>query len=520
MTISNSGSQTAVNGSPNGAGHVEPTRFLFTTLQHIESDFYGRVGQDLVAQGNEVAHVAYSRRAARMLEERGFRAWCLPEEMARLDPATDWEAEAQRIAAEYDTPTFRDIYRTDFVCDGKSEAWCVERTVRHILALEQIFAEWDPQIVVPEVGNETIRRAAHLVGLKHGSPVLFLFYTIFPEPLRLYVDTMDAPIVAPDELHELSADERKSVEDFISTFITRDEPIREYRRPGLTLRRIRSFARHVSVNLFYDRDNEYLRPAQWTFATIRETLRATAARFLYQAAPVDRPYVYFPLHIVDDYKLKCVIPHCVDQLSIVEQVARALPHGHDLVVKEHPMSIGRNRLSTLRDLKRMRNVRLVAPKTSSHDLIDGAEAVTVISSTVGLEALLHGKPVLTIGRPFYSGFGVTRDLDGPSGIREAVPQLLEDKPDRERTLQFLHSARERCHPGAPVLVDRSDENACALAGSLQGAAAELTGRTRSSNRFVGASDVTPAFETVVTNGSGNGNGRASHAGVKPAGAEA
>jgi hypothetical protein len=514
MTMSEVGEQKAAGRSLNGSAAHAPVRFLFTTLQHIESDFYGRVGQDLADRGHEVAHVTYSRRAAQVLEGRGFTAWCLPDEMAKIGAETDWEAEAQRIAEQYDTPTFRDIYRTDFVCDGKSEAWCVERTVRHVMALERIFNHWDPQIVVPEVGNETIRRAAHLVGLRHGAPVLFLFYTIFPEPLRLYVDTMDAPIVAPDELHELSDSERASVEDFIALFISKDEPIREYRRPAPNFKRLRSFARHLAVRLVHDRDNEYLRPIHWTLGHVRETFRSLLARTQYREMRRDRPYVYFPLHVVDDYKLKCLIPHCMDQLSIVEQVARALPHGHDLVVKEHPMSIGRNRIRTLRDLRAMRNVRLVAPKTSSHDLIDGAEAVAVISSTVGLEALLHGKPVLTIGRPFYSGFGVTRDLDGPSGIREAVPRLLQDEPDRERILQFLHTARERCHPGAPVLVDRSDENALALAGSLENAAIELGAgpERRAGVRITGGTTTVGA----LTNGNGNGNGR--HTGIKAAGA--
>ncbi len=468
----------AVPGTPNGAGDATSTRFLFTTLQHIESDFYGRVGAELVRRGHEVAHVTYSRRAASELERKGFTAFCLPDRMAALGEEIDFVAEADRIVGQYDTPTLRDIHRTDFVCDGRPEEWCAERTVRHMMAFEQIFDEWGPQVVVPEVGNETIRRAAHLLGLSRGAPVLFLFYTIFPEPLRLYVDTMDAPIVAPDELRELEPAERAQVEEFIEGFIRADEPIREYRRPGVSSKRLRMFARHTLVNALYDRDNQYLRPLHWTLGTIRETVRARAARFYYEELRPGRPYVYFPLHLMDDYKLKAVIPHCADQPAIVEQVARSLPHGHDLVIKEHPMSIGRNRLSVLRRLRRIRNARLVPARTSSHDLIAGAEAVAVISSTVGLEALLHGKPVLTIGRPFYSGFGVTRDLDGPTGIREAVPALLEDVPDRERILQFLHAARKRCHPGAPVLVDRSDANAVELAGSLEAASVALVAPSR------------------------------------------
>jgi hypothetical protein len=137
------------------------------------------------------------------------------------------------------------------------------------------------------------------------------------------------------------------------------------------------------------------------------------------------------------------------------------------VLKEHPMSVGRNSIALLRRLRRRPNVRLLPPDASSHDLIREAEAVVVISSTVGLEALLYEKPVLTLGQPFYSGYGVTLDVDSFAEIRERVPALLRFRPDPERIRQFLHAAMRECLPGAPVLVDRSDANAVALAGSIE-----------------------------------------------------
>ena len=202
---------------------------------------------------------------------------------------------------------------------------------------------------------------------------------------------------------------------------------------------------------------------------MRERSRGLAARRLYEPLDPARPFVYFPLHVVDDYKIRRVIPHCHDQASLVEQVADALPHGYDLVLKEHPMSIGRNRLALLRRLARIPNARLVAPRTSSHELVRRADAIAVISSTVGLEALLYDKPVLTLGQPFYAGYGVTVDVDSFREIRDAVPELLRFTPDHERILRFLGAAMRACSPGKPVLVDDSDANAAALAASLDAA---------------------------------------------------
>jgi capsular polysaccharide biosynthesis protein len=436
----------------------------------MESDFYGRCGVELERLGHEVAHVAYSRRSAQRLDARGVRAWCLVDAMRAL-PAVDSEAEGARIVQQYGLPTLRDVWKTDWPSVGRSDAENVERTVRHFLALERIFDEYRPEVVVPEVGSETMRTAAHQVALERRATVLFLFYTIFPEPLRLYRDSMHAPIVPPDEVRELEPGERARVERFIADFSSAQRPIREYRAATVTPSKLRDFGRHIAMRATVDADNEYLIPGRYFTNVFRERVRATAARALYEPA-AERPFVYFPLHVVDDYKIKRVIPHCYDQASVIEQVADALPHGVEIVLKEHPMSVGRNSLALLRRLKRIPNARLVKPHTSSHDLVRRAEAVVVISSTVGLEALLYGRPVLTLGQPFYSGYGVTVDVDSFREIREAVPAVLRFQPERERILRFLGAAMRACHPGKPVLVDDSQANAVALARSLDAAVQE------------------------------------------------
>jgi len=443
-------------------------RFAFLTLYGYETDFYGRVSAELVLRGHEAVHVTWSSLAARALRARGLEAHVLPDALARALEGRDLATESARIEATYDTPSLRDVYRTDWPLRGRPESEAVERTVRHFLALEAILDAASPDVIVPEVGSETMRTAAHLIGMRRGIDVLFLFYTLFPRPLRLYWNTMHAPIVAEEDVRPLTAEERTEVEGFIAAFIARDTPIRAYRAPRVTAGTLRAFAGQVGAALGPDRANEYLRPQRFVANYVREKGRAQLARTLYDPVP-ERPFVYFPLHVTDDYKIKRVIPHCVDQAAIIELVAASLPQGVDLVLKEHPMSVGRNPLGLLRRLRGNENVRIVEPHTSSHELIRRAEAIAVISSTVGLEALLHGRPVLTVGQPFYSGFGVTLDVDSFRELPRATNELLAFVPDRERTLRFLHAAMRRCYPGKPATVDGSDANARVVAGSLDAA---------------------------------------------------
>jgi capsular polysaccharide biosynthesis protein len=452
-------------------------RFLITSLQTYESEFYGVVGQELERRGHFVTHVTESPRSAKELRAGGVDARAIQEVAAELGEPASLDDEVRRIEATYPIPHLRDVYRNDKACAGRPEEWCIRRAVARFRALERIFDEAEPDVALPEVGNETIRIAAHLVAARRGVPVLFILHTIFPNPLRVYVDTLDGKIAPLDELRELSPEEREEVEAFRASFTAAATPIREFRRVPLEPRRAKVFAGHVERKLSDDRDNDYLRPWRLLHQNASEWLRARAARPFYDRIDADRPFVYFPLHVTDDYKIQRIVPHCADQASLVEQVADALPQGHDLVLKEHPMSLGRNSLRLLHRLRRRPNVRLVSPYTSTHELIRRSEAIVVIGSTVGLEALLYGKPVMTLGDPYYAGFGVTVDVHSFAELHDKVPELLQFRPDPERIAQFLHMAMRQCHPGHPLLVDRSDENARVVADTLERAALNVVPQT-------------------------------------------
>lgn len=449
-------------------------RFLFTSLQTYESEFYGFVQRDLESRGHETAHVTVSRKAARELRAKGLRAWCLHDLVRELPPA-DLAAEVERIEATYPIPHLRDIYRGDYAIAGWGEDESQQRAVGAFRALERVFDEVRPDIACPEVGNETIRVVAHTIALERGIPSLFLLFTIFPQPLRVYADTVHARAVDPVEVRDLTPEEREQVEEFRRTFTERAQPIRDYRRVPIEWRRVRVLGNHIHQKRNEDADNEYLRPWRLLHMNASEKARALAARPFYDELAPDRPFVYFPLHVTDDYKIKRIIPHAVDQASIIEQVADALPSGYDLVLKEHPMSLGRNSISLLRRLRRRPNIRLVSPYASTHELIQRSDAVAVISSTVGIEALLYDKPVLTMGDPYYAGYGVTLDLTSFADIREKVPELLGFRPDPERIRMFLHAVMRSCFPGKPLLVDRSVENARQIAETLEHAAEKVLG---------------------------------------------
>jgi capsular polysaccharide export protein len=67
---------------------------------------------------------------------------------------------------------------------------------------------------------------------------------------------------------------------------------------------------------------------------------------------------------------------------------------------------------------------VILDRTDPVAALDAVDAVWTMTSTLGFEALLRGKPVVCLGTPFYAGWGLTKDR-GPTLPRRAVrPDLL------------------------------------------------------------------------------------------------
>lgn len=65
----------------------------------------------------------------------------------------------------------------------------------------------------------------------------------------------------------------------------------------------------------------------------------------------------------------------------------------------------------------------VLPGADPAALIAASDEVWTMTSTLGFEALIRGRPVTCLGAPFYAGWGLTRDLGPVPARRQARPDL-------------------------------------------------------------------------------------------------
>lgn len=140
----------------------------------------------------------------------------------------------------------------------------------------------------------------------------------------------------------------------------------------------------------------------WRAAHVRRFLR-TSDRWLAPHELVNHPsFAFYPLHAEPEVAIQVLgRPYHKNQIELLRNLAASLPAGMALIVKEHPRSMGLRPVAFYRSLMQIPNLYFVDNALPSTAIIPHATLVTVISSTIGLEAIIAGKPVLVLGIPKY-----------------------------------------------------------------------------------------------------------------------
>jgi capsular polysaccharide export protein len=195
--------------------------------------------------------------------------------------------------------------------------------------------------------------------------------------------------------------------------------------------------------------------------------RAVALRALWQAERLSKyngaresppprdPFVLVVDQTLGDLSIRFGM---ADAASFARMLQAALTNHPDcrVLLKTHPdVAAGRKRgyFGPL-DLGHPR-VDLCADGGHPAALLEQAEAVYVVTSQLGFEALLWGRPVHCFGMPFYAGWGLSLD---------ALPAPPRRLPHRPRLDQLVYAALvaypryidpHRCQPCAPETLIRA-----------------------------------------------------------------
>jgi hypothetical protein len=145
-----------------------------------------------------------------------------------------------------------------------------------------------------------------------------------------------------------------------------------------------------------------------------------------------------------------------DWLTETMRALRDRP-GVQLIVRAHPAEASvmtRERIvdRIAADWPDTSRITIVPPEHSitARDLFDRADIVLAYNSTAGLEAAMHGRPVIVCGSPHFRGRGFTIDIDTRAQYRELLAgwsggASVDDRIDPALARRYFHLFFARYH---------------------------------------------------------------------------
>lgn len=183
----------------------------------------------------------------------------------------------------------------------------------------------------------------------------------------------------------------------------------------------------------------------------RERLVArTGAKRESQGEAGSGPFLFVPLQVKGDTQIGVhggwmnSIPAFIDE---VVRASRHLPEGWRVVFREHPS----DREGNAEQLGRLVGPRVAVDNTTdTFELVRRSSGVVTINSSVGMQALLFGKPVLALGRANFTVPGVAATADNSEELDRAFEAAKDWDIDLKLTDAFLRFLADEYYVPWPI----------------------------------------------------------------------
>lgn len=293
-------------------------------------------------------------------------------------------------------------------------------------------------IVLQWLGAEVERRTLRIIAEKRNIPhFVFDFSPIKNHFLLVKNEYVQSYKVKVKKIDTIEA--KKYLEKYIKEKINFIHP----KKMQNSINFLECFQKLIKIEnkMFYSKAiiRHKFRIIKWS---LRNLFKQVVSFWLYEESPLNKKIIFYPLHYIAESQVTVRSNGFIDQVLLLKLISLNLPDNHHILVKEHPNVLGRMKLSDLLSIRKLKNVSLVNPKITAHEIIKVSDIIMTINSTVGFEALLYQKPVITFGKSFYRGRGLTLDVNSINEIPKKVKEAEIFKPKYEEVLNFLKDIME------------------------------------------------------------------------------
>ncbi|MFC2075723.1 hypothetical protein ACFLT7_01445 [candidate division KSB1 bacterium] len=442
-------------------------------LHYDETPLFIEIGKYLSdTYQAEISGVSLGKRWSRQLEGQKFISIENVSEFFQQiwERETDIDSHLAEYERKYNISNLSSFILADRYLVKKPYDFCR----RYLLAMfrfwEHYFEQARPDVFLGPGVQSVFHLVCFHVARKNGAHYFNFYGARYPhERFAIAVDNIYEQWTRVNDLYreylgrELKPEERNKAQTFLDDFRRRGTGPDFYRisprhRPKLSFYHLRLFWERLR-NYYLDgwgRDQiDILSKSPFWYARrdLRRILLAPIhSRTYFEKPRDDEKFIFYPLHFQPEANTLIMAPYLVNQIAVVDNIAKSLPVNYRLYVKEHFGSIGYRKGSYYNEIKAIPNVRLIDPFANSHDLIRRAEITITIGSTAGWEALLYNKPVIHLGRSFYGASNLCYRIDNFSELPSVIKKIEDDyQPDEEKLIRFIAALLNGTYPGRPAL---------------------------------------------------------------------
>lgn len=401
---------------------------LITTLAIYQTKFWAKIGIQLKRCGHNVAFLSFDDRSSELLKSLGLETFAATEEELVTDTR---DAVFEKTLSRYGITDINYWFSHERITFGISDSNELRRKLMAYLSLADracsaLLASGRDVTMVQELGGFISVIASFFAARKHGIDNWFIEPAFFRGRMFFLKNSFAA--LRFEGLNPISVS--AEVRDYLDRTLKSGEIVvpqkdrHQYTtafRKVINFRNLRRLAEKLVDKYIKGKHHEFGYIGRHVAVHGRMLLNSFRLRGHYTSLTDIRKFVYYPLHVPADMALTLRSPQYLDQLALIDYLARIVPHTHLIAIKEHPAMIGAIDAGRLLDLlRRYDNVVLLPPSTNNYKILKSTDQLVSINSKSGAEAALLGKPVFVLGDAFY------RDAPMVTVVEQLtdLPQLL------------------------------------------------------------------------------------------------
>ncbi|MDP2167687.1 MAG: hypothetical protein Q8J64_05065 [Thermodesulfovibrionales bacterium] len=427
---------------------------LWVSGAALEGLWGAEISKRLAGSGFNVVFLTNMKQTYAKLKEAGCDCHLLSD-IAIPHKKAFTGAELQEIERKYEYPGFNNLRSADETISGLPMDEANSIVASYYLAVEGLFEKYGFGNLIMFPTSAIQGRVPYSVAKGRGARTLIPYWGPVHNDMFVILDVSEEWIWSELFSGSLAGPGEAEIKSVISEI---EKKLLSARQPS-SQSRIQQAIR-ISLNCLrylrsYKRDYDFAVRAR--LAEMKKDIRSFSGFFRKYLFRHDEfipegKYVFFPLHCHFDAALQAANPMFTDQCALVKNTAKSLPVGYTLYVKEHPYDEGYLKISQLKELRRMGNVKILHPAVRSIHILKNASAVVTISSSAGWEAFLFKKPVVAFGSSFYAECDLIYKVNAMKGLKDILWEALKkgesiySERDGEY-MSFIGKIIADCRPG-------------------------------------------------------------------------